>query len=73
MVIRKQRNPANDRTLSISERLCLSDGKRKTGPAAGVCCCERERESERVCERERERRGEWGRGEGGGGVEAPLS
>ena len=43
MVIREQRIPANDRNLSISERFCLSDGNRKTGPASGVCCCERER------------------------------
>ena len=55
MVIREQRIPANDRNLSISERFCLSDGNRKTGPASGVCCCERERA------RARERKGGGGR------------
>ena len=54
MVIHEQRIPANDRFLSISERFCLSDGNRKTGPAAGVCFCER------VCVREREKEREKG-------------
>jgi hypothetical protein len=52
MVIREQRNPANGRTLYILERFCMSDGHRKTGPAAGVCCCERERARTSEIERE---------------------
>ena len=64
MVIREQRIPTNDRTLSLFQNnfVCLTETAKQALLQECVAASVRERERER--ERARE---------GGGGVEAPLS